>query len=170
MIQWTEISESFIFGRVVAIMKKYILALCLACLVAMSANVFAATPEAETMSVEQQGAQKWMETMLVKADYKTAYSQLDAERQKALTEKTVKEKQEAILKNLGKLQKYQFNAWIRLGKYDRFVYVTQFEKHPLVQCDVITNQKGQIVDFSLSPIEQQKQDAANDKDKKKNKK
>ena len=78
-------------------MKKHILAFCLACLVAMSANVFAATPEAETLSVEQQGAQKWIETMLVKSDYKAALSQLGAEGKKALTEKQMKEKQEAII-------------------------------------------------------------------------
>ncbi|WP_033170961.1 hypothetical protein [Selenomonas sp. ND2010] len=151
-------------------MKKHILALCLACLVAMSANAFAATPEAETLSVEQQGAQKWMETMLVKADYKTALSQLGEEGKKALTEKQMKEKQEAILKNLGKMQKHQFNAWIRLGKYDRIVYAAQFEKYPLVQCDIIVDQKGQVIAFGLSPIQQQKQDAGAEKDKKKTKK
>ncbi len=151
-------------------MKKHILAFCLACLVAMSANVFAATPEAETLSVEQQGAQKWIETMLVKSDYKAALSQLGAEGKKALTEKQMKEKQEAILKNLGKMQKYQFNAWIRLGKYDRIVYAAQFEKYPLVQCDIITDPKGQVIDFGLSPIHQQTQNTGADKDKKKTKK
>lgn len=152
-------------------MKKYILALCAAFLLALPANVLAATPEAEVLSLEQQGAQKWMDTMLVKSDYKAALSQMSAEGQKALNEKQMKEKQEAILKNLGKLQKYQLHAWIRMGSYDRIVYAAQFEKYPLVQCDIIANQKGQVVDFGLAPVQQQKQqDAGDAKDKKKNKK
>lgn len=152
-------------------MKKYILALCAAFLLALSTNALAATPEAEVLSIEQQGAQKWMDTMLVKSDYKAARSQMSAEGQKGINEKQMKEKQDAIRKTLGKMQKYQFNAWVRLGNYDRIVYAAQFEKHPLVRCDIIVNQKGQVADFGLAPVQQQtKQDAGDAKDKQTNKK
>ncbi|SHK84864.1 hypothetical protein SAMN05216582_12071 [Selenomonas ruminantium] len=149
-------------------MRKKILAVLFGVMLGMSAVTMAATPEAEIMSVQQAKAMAWTDTMLVKNKPADTLKLMSSEAQKEITDKKITEIGKDISKNLGKYQGARLAGWSCLDQF-QLVYFMKFEKEPLVRCVFFFNEKGEILNFALQPLQINKQEKKDD-NKKENKK
>lgn len=136
-------------------MKKIVIAMCVAIMMAFSSMAFAATPDSEALSTEQTAADQWINLMIVKNDTTGAVKTMSPEAQKAITDKTIKDVSSQITKNLGKYQEGRFVSWVRYDQADEMTYLMSFSKEKLVRCVMIFNKNGQMDNFSLTPVQVQ---------------
>ena len=144
-------------------MKKYIAALCMACLLAFSANALAATPDATALSGEQEIAVKWMDAMLVKQDSAAVIKLLEPERQKKISQDDLAKNLSQLSQKYGKYQESRFISWTRFDQADQMIYLMHFEKEQLVRCELLFNKKGQLEGFSLAALKENAKDQQTEK-------
>lgn len=139
-------------------MRKYILALCVAFLMTFSAGAWAATPDATVFSGEQELAVKWTEAMLNKQQPAEALKIMSREAQQNIQAEEMNKISAEITKNLGTLKTSQFVSWNRLPQVDQVIYLMSFEKEKIVRCVFLYDKKGQLNNFALTPMKEEKQD------------
>lgn len=149
-------------------MKKIVIAMCVAIMMAFSSMAFAATPDSEALSTEQTTADQWINQMIVQGNGTSAVKLMSPEAQKAITTKAITDINSQITKNLGTYQDGRFVSWNRYDQADEMIYLMSFSKEKLVRCSMLFNKKGQMDSFSLTPMQTQNNDnSKNSKSKKK---
>ena len=140
-------------------MKKKIVALVLGAMMSFSAMAMAATPEAELMSAQQAKASAWIDAMLVKNKPADAFKVMSSEAQKGVTTQQIAAIGKDIQK-LGKMKGGRFVSWaIPNPKQCQMMYFISFEKAPLVRCVFIFDDKDNLQNFALQPIQPDKKQA-----------
>lgn len=144
-------------------MKKIVVAMCVAIMMAFSSMAFAAAPDASAFSTEQNAAEQWINLMVVKNDSAGAVKTMSPAAQKAITDKTIKDVNSQITSKLGKYQEGRFVSWVRYDQADEMTYLMAFSKEKVVRCVMIFNKNGQMDNFSLTPVEVQQDNNKNAK-------
>lgn len=134
-------------------MKKRVVGLFLGLFMCLSVVAYAATPEAEMMSAQQQKAVSWIDTMLVKNKPIDALKLMNREAQKEISEKKIIELTKEMTQNLGKFKGARFISWTALDKF-QMLYLMSFEKEPVVRCVFFFNEKGEMMNFAMQAIKQ----------------
>ena len=138
-------------------MKKKITALVLGAMLSVSAVAMAATPEAEMMSTQQGKAVAWVDAMLVKNNPAATLKLMSAEAQKEIDVKKITEISNEMAKTLGKYKASRFVGWTRFNQGDQMMYLMAFEKEPVVRCVFIFDKQGNLQNFVVSPLKQEKE-------------
>ena len=139
-------------------MKKKITALVLGAMLSVSAVAMAATPEAEMMSTQQGKAVAWVDAMLVKNNPAATLKLMSAEAQKEIDVKKITEISNEMAKTLGKYKASRFVGWTRFNQGDQMMYLMAFEKEPVVRCVFIFDKQGNLQNFVVSPLKQEKEE------------
>lgn len=147
-------------------MKKIIVALCAAMMMAFSSMAFAATPDATAFSNEQNAADQWIKLMIVQKNGTAAVKTMSPEAQKAITASKLNDVTKDINSKLGNYQDGKFLSWVRYDQADEMTYIMSFSKEKLVRCVMVFNKQGQMENFALSPVEVQQDNNNTDKAKK----
>lgn len=144
-------------------MKKYIVVLCMACLLAFSASALAATPDAAALSGEQETAVKWVDAMLVKQDSAAAIKLMGPEAQKNIPADKLAKMLSELSQKYGKYQESRFVSWTRFDQADQLIYLMRFEKEKFVRCELLYDKKGQLESFSLVALKEETKDQKTEK-------
>ncbi|SFT72844.1 Protein of unknown function [Selenomonas sp. GACV-9] len=144
-------------------MKKYIVVLCMACLLAFSASALAATPDAAALSGEQETAVKWVDAMLVKQDAAAGIKLMGPQAQKNIQADKLGKSLSELNQKFGKYQESKFISWTRFDQADQMIYLMRFEKEQLVRCELIFDKKGQLENFSLAALKENTKEQKKDK-------
>ena len=139
-------------------MKKKITALVLGAMLSVSAVAMAATPEAEMMSTQQGKAVAWVDAMLVKNNPAATLKLMSAEAQKEIDVKKITDISNEMAKTLGKYKASRFVGWTRFDQGDQMMYLMAFEKEPVVRCVFIFDKQGNLQNFAVSPLKQEKEE------------
>jgi hypothetical protein len=138
--------------------KKKITALVLGAMLSVSAVAMAATPEAEMMSTQQGKAVAWVDAMLVKNNPAATLKLMSAEAQKEIDVKKITDISNEMAKTLGKYKASRFVGWTRFDQGDQMMYLMAFEKEPVVRCVFIFDKQGNLQNFVVSPLKQEKEE------------
>ena len=139
-------------------MKKKITALVLGAMLSVSAVAMAATPEAEMMFTQQGKAVAWVDAMLVKNNPAATLKLMSAEAQKEIDVKKITDISNELAKTLGKYKASRFVGWTRFNQGDQMMYLMAFEKEPVVRCVFIFDKQGNLQNFAVSPLKQEKEE------------
>lgn len=134
-------------------MKKRVVGLLLCLFMCLYVVAYAATPEAEMMSAQQQKAASWIDTMLVKNKPTDALKLMSSEAQKEISEKKIIELTKKMTQNFGKFKGARFISWTALDQF-QMLYLMSFEKEPVVRCVFFFNEKGEMMNFAMQAIKQ----------------
>ena len=144
-------------------MKRYVVALCLLVLLALSGSALAAAPDAKDFSTEQETAVQWMDTLFVKNKPVDALALMGPYAQKSIDKEKFTKAETDLMQKFGACKGMRFLGWERGDKADQMVYLLAFEKEPTVQCSLIFSKKGQLENFGLSVLKPKTEQAAKEK-------
>lgn len=134
-------------------MKKLILILTAVFTLAVSALGFAA--DGGDLNKEQKAAENFVAAFTMEApDYRTFSSGFDDTLKAKVTEQAYTVLQQQVQERFGRLKESKFYSFQRYDNVDYVTYVGSFSKEKLVNITFAFNKENKMVDFALSPIEQ----------------
>lgn len=135
-------------------MKKYVLVLWAVVLTVFSASALAASPDAASLSREQELAVKWTDAMLIKQQPTAAWKLMSSESQQNIKIAEMNKLSAEITQKLGSFKDSRFVSWNRLPQTDQMVYLMSFEKEKIVRCVFVFDKKEQLRNFALTPLKE----------------
>ncbi len=134
-------------------MKKLILILTAVFTLAVSALGFAA--DGGDLNKEQKAAENFVAAFTMEApDYRTFSNGFDDTLKAKVTEQAYTVLQQQVQERFGRLKESKFYSFQRYDNVDYVTYVGSFSKEKLVNITFAFNKENKMVDFALSPIEQ----------------
>lgn len=134
-------------------MKKLILILTAVFTLAVSALGFAA--DGGDLNKEQKAAENFVAAFTTEApDYRTFSNGFDDTLKAKVTEQAYTVLQQQVQERFGRLKESKFYSFQRYDNVDYVTYVGSFSKEKLVNITFAFNKENKMVDFALSPIEQ----------------
>lgn len=134
-------------------MKKLILILTVVFTLAVSALGFAA--DGGDLNKEQKAAENFVAAFIMEApDYRTFSNGFDDTLKAKVTEQAYTVLQQQVQERFGRLKESKFYSFQRYDNVDYVTYVGSFSKEKLVNITFAFNKENKMVDFALSPIEQ----------------
>lgn len=134
-------------------MKKLILILTAVFTLAVSALGFAA--DGGDLNKEQKAAENFVAAFTMEApDYRTFSNGFDDTLKAKVTEQAYTVLQQQVQERFGRLKESKFYSFQRCDNVDYVTYVGSFSKEKLVNITFAFNKENKMVDFALSPIEQ----------------
>lgn len=80
----------------------------------------------------------------------------DAQLKNKFNEKTYAALQEQVKDKFGRMKEVKFYSFQRFDQMDRVTYIASFSKEKIVAINFAFNKDNKMVDFALSPVEQNK--------------
>ena len=134
-------------------MKKLILILTAVFTVAFSACALAA--DGGDLNKQQDAAQAFITGLGGKAAVYTEVSKgFSAELKGKVGEKTYAALQSQVKEKFGDLKESKFYSFQRFDEVDYVTYLASFSKEKLVNITLAFNKRSKMVDFALTPVEQ----------------
>lgn len=134
-------------------MKKLILILTAVFTLSVSALGFAA--DGGDLNKEQKAAENFVAAFTTETpDYRTFSNGFDDTLKAKVTEQAYTVLQQQVQERFGRLKESKFYSFQRYDNVDYVTYVGSFSKEKLVNITFAFNKENKMVDFALSPIEQ----------------
>lgn len=80
----------------------------------------------------------------------------DAQLKNKFNEKTYAALQAQVKDKFGRMKEVKFYSFQRFDQMDRVTYIASFSKEKIVAINLAFNKENKMVDFALSPVEQNK--------------
>lgn len=80
----------------------------------------------------------------------------DAQLKNKFNEKTYAALQAQVKDKFGRMKEVKFYSFQRFDQIDRVTYIASFSKEKIVAISLAFNKENKMVDFALSPVEQNK--------------
>lgn len=80
----------------------------------------------------------------------------DAQLKNKFNEKTYAALQAQVKDKFGRMKEVKFYSFQRFDQMDRVTYIASFSKEKIVAISLAFNKENKMVDFALSPVEQNK--------------
>lgn len=80
----------------------------------------------------------------------------DAQLKNKFNEKTYVALQAQVKDKFGRMKEVKFYSFQRFDQMDRVTYIASFSKEKIVAINLAFNKENKMVDFALSPVEQNK--------------
>lgn len=134
-------------------MKKIIAAITLIVTMAFSAAAFAA--DGGALNRQQNTAEKFINAFSeVPSVYTEVTDGFDASLKEKVTGQSYGVLQKAVSERFGTLRESKFYSFQRYDDVDHITYIASFSKEKLVSVTLVFNKKNKMVDFALTPVNQ----------------
>ena len=134
-------------------MKKLILTLTAIFTLAISALSFAA--DGGDLNKEQKAAENFVAAFTMEAPaYKTFASGFDDTLKAKVTEQAYDVLKKQVQEKFGRLKESKFYSFQRYDNVDYVTYIGSFSKEKLVRLTFAFNKENKLVDFALSPMQE----------------